>query len=143
MTAAEITVHHDDVLPSFVSEVAGDVGDVHVEPRGPQMSEDEARRLTEAINTTITNLVDLVVVAYHRRAWAALGYSNWKSYVDAELTTSMFKFSNADRNSYVEQLRTSGLSIRGIAAALGTGTRQVQDALADAGEREVCSETNT
>lgn len=42
-----------------------------------------------------------------------------------------------ERQEVVASLRESGLSIRAIASATGTGTRQVQEALRD---REVCSE---
>lgn len=48
------------------------------------ISAPEARRLTEKIRKGATQLFDLLLEAYERGAFKALGYSSWRSYVDAE-----------------------------------------------------------
>ena len=48
------------------------------------ISAPEARRLTEKIRKGAHSLFDLLLEAYERGAWKALGYSGWRAYVDAE-----------------------------------------------------------
>lgn len=48
----------------------------------------EARDLTDHINATAGELWVLLMEAYNRRAWVALGYSNWRDYATAEFNMS-------------------------------------------------------
>ena len=55
------------------------------------LSEQEARRLTERIRTTLdrvstawADLAERITEAYQRRADLALGYATWAEYADAE-----------------------------------------------------------
>ena len=50
-----------------------------------QLSRDEAEALTTEIRATGNRLWMLVAVAHERKAWRALGYDSWKTYVAAEL----------------------------------------------------------
>jgi hypothetical protein len=48
----------------------------------------EARRLTEKIRRGASQLYDLVLEAYERGAYKALGYTGWRQYVDTEFDMS-------------------------------------------------------
>lgn len=52
------------------------------------ISPPEARRLTEKIRKGAHLLYDLLLEAYERGAWKALGYPGWRAYVDAEFDMS-------------------------------------------------------
>lgn len=90
---------------------------------------EEARALTDRIKIAMEGTWQLVREAYTSRAWAALGYDNWDAYCTAEFGETRLKLPREERQEVVASLRDSGLSIRAIASAAGTGTRQVQEAL--------------
>jgi hypothetical protein len=48
------------------------------------MNKDEARRLTDEIRSTAGRLDELLRRAYTERAWKALDYPDWSSYIDGE-----------------------------------------------------------
>jgi hypothetical protein len=50
-----------------------------------QCSEATARALTDQLRQSLSLSWELLVEAYQRRAWAALGYATWDAYTDAEL----------------------------------------------------------
>jgi hypothetical protein len=53
-----------------------------------RISPAQARRLTERIRQGANQLYNLVLEAYERGAWRALGYPGWRAYVDAEFDMS-------------------------------------------------------
>lgn len=53
-----------------------------------QMNEAEARRITDQINAKSNDLWQLLMEAQERKAWAALGYSNWRDYAVTEFSVS-------------------------------------------------------
>ncbi len=55
---------------------------------GSVLSADEARALTDRIKGTVTATWALLLEAYEREAWKALGHGTWESYVSAEFTIS-------------------------------------------------------
>jgi hypothetical protein len=101
------------------------------------MAPDEARDLTDQIKVAVGATWELVKRAYEGRAWTALGYASWDDYCTREFGASRLRLPREERQEVVASLRDSGLSIRAIASATGTGTRQVQEAL----RPEVCSGT--
>lgn len=107
-------------------------------PAVEQMTVDEARALTNQIKTSAAQLWELVITAYRQRIWVVLGYNTWTQYCRHELSgMPMRRMSPDERIEIVSGLRVSGMSIRAIASAVGTGTRQVQDDL----KSELCSQT--
>ena len=98
----------------------------------------DARAITDRIKTGVDAIWELIKQAYIERAWDALGYSSWDDYCTREFGSSRLRLPREERAEVVSSLRESGLSIRAIASATGTGTRQVQEAIAEA---QVCSQT--
>lgn len=70
-------------------------------PALPDLTEAEARLLTDRIRGTAESLMRDVAEAHDRRAWAALGYRSWDAYTDAE-----FHMSRGQSYRLVEQART-------------------------------------
>lgn len=103
----------------------------------PVMTKDLARRMTNYIRLTTEALWDVVVTVYRGGAWKVLGYSSWDDYCTQEFGPTRLRLPREERAEVVASLRESGLSIRAIASATGTGTRQVQEALRE----QVCSQT--
>ena len=52
------------------------------------MTEPEARQITDRINDASSKLWSLLSEAHERKAWAALGYANWRDYAVAEFNVS-------------------------------------------------------
>lgn len=52
------------------------------------MTPDEARHITDRINDLADDMTALVLDAYERGAWKALGYSTWEEYAQTELKKS-------------------------------------------------------
>lgn len=95
-----------------------------------QLTEGEARELTNQIRVSVHELLPLIRTAYRRRADLALGYAAWIDYCDAEL--SGLRLSVGDRQDAVAVLRADGMSQRAIGAAVGVSREQVRRDLADA-----------
>lgn len=89
----------------------------------------EARALTDQIKVAVEGTWQLVQRAYQRRAWESLGYSSWDDYCTREFGTSRLRLPREERQEVVQSLREIGMSVRAIASATGTGTRQVQEAI--------------
>lgn len=90
---------------------------------------EEARALTDRIKIAVEGTWQLIREAYTSRTWAVLGYDSWDAYCAGEFGETRLKLPREERQEIVASLRDSGLSIRAIASAAGTGTRQVQEAL--------------
>jgi hypothetical protein len=89
------------------------------------MDADEARAVTDVIRGHVEAAWELIVQAYTRRAWAALGYQSWDGYCIAEFGTSRLRLPREERPEMVTSLRHAGLSIRAIASATGLGVGTV------------------
>lgn len=96
------------------------------------LSKKQAQDITGQIRSTAENLWELIEQAYHGRAWKVLGYYSWDDYCASEFNTRL-KLPREERKTIVASLRDSGMSQRAIASAIGTGKRQVQEALAELG----------
>lgn len=92
---------------------------------------DRIGRLVERMQQTVDELAGLIAAAYERRAWAALGYSNWNAYVSAEFGTNRLRLDRDERQALVVQLRSTGMSTRAVGSALGVDQKTVVN---DSGE---------
>jgi predicted transcriptional regulator len=90
-----------------------------------QCSEATARALTDQLRQSLSLSWELLVEAYQRRAWAALGYSTWDAYTDAELGQVRLRLPREDRREVVASMTEAGMSVRAIGSALGVTKSQV------------------
>jgi hypothetical protein len=97
-----------------------------------QLTESQARHLTDQIIGAIDDLWVKVRQAYQGRAWVALGYGSWKEYVRAEFDTDHLMVPRAERSRVVTMLSNAGMSTRAIASATGTSKGTVGRELAGA-----------
>ncbi|MBN7758954.1 hypothetical protein JYP46_19170 [Nitratireductor aquimarinus] len=74
------------------------------------LTKQEAKEITDRIRDSIEKTYELVLRAYERKAWKALGYKTWEAYVQTE-------FDMSRRRSY--QLLDQGRVIRAIEEAAG------------------------
>lgn len=91
-----------------------------------QSSPEEARQRADRIKVGVEAVWHLVVEAYQRRDWAALGYASWDDYQTREFGTARLRLPREERQEVVSSLRDAGLSIRAIAAATGNSDQTVQ-----------------
>jgi hypothetical protein len=94
-----------------------------------QLTTDQARRLTDLIKVSVERVWELIERAYVKRAWRALGYDSWDSYVDEEFGTARFRLPREERAEVVTSLRDAGLSLRAISAATGVDKNTVSSDL--------------
>ncbi|WP_155726962.1 hypothetical protein [Mycobacterium avium] len=78
-----------------------------------------AREVTDRIRTATQYLWTLVVTAYQRRAWLALGYKSWDAYCDKEFGDLRLKLPRESRREIMLNLRDNGLSLRAISSVTG------------------------
>lgn len=94
-----------------------------------QCSEAVARALTSHLRQVTVDLglqyqlwEGLVIEAYQREAWRALGYDSWRAYVATEVPQLQdLRFGRDERRELVVSFREAGMSTRAIGAALGVG----------------------
>lgn len=78
-------------------------------PIEPWFTEPEARELTDRIKDRAHDLWSLLLEAYERRAWKALGYKSWGSYYGAEFSDSGRRgYQLLDAARVLEQLEPPG-----------------------------------
>lgn len=80
-----------------------------------ELTEPEARELTDQIASNVENLWQLIGTAFERKAWSALGYSSWEGYTETE-----FGMSRGQAYRLVDQART--VAALEAAAGLEPGT---------------------
>jgi len=95
-----------------------------------QATAEEARRLTDRIKVAVEGTWQLIVEAYHSRAWAVLGYGSWDEYMTREFGTSQLRLPREERQDTVASLREAGLSPRAISSATGIPRTTIQRDLA-------------
>lgn len=88
------------------------------------LNREEAEKITLAIQDTANDLCDLIVTAWKGRAWKALGYSSWGEYCSSEFEVKL-ALPKPDRQEFVRQLRSEGMSTRAIGAGLGVDQKTV------------------
>lgn len=85
-------------------------------PAHRALSEKEARALTAEIKRQTVQLWLLVEQAHEGRAWDALGYDSWKSYVTAELQMSESRsFQLIDQAKVMRELGRAGVDLDDLA----------------------------
>jgi transposase-like protein len=89
------------------------------------VDKEQARTLTDRIKVAVEGTWLLIQEAYTSRAWAALGYSNWDDYCNAEFGAARLRLPREERQEVVASLRESGLSVRAIASATGAAYNTV------------------
>ena len=99
------------------------------------LTEQEARRLTERIRTALdrvstawADLAERITEAYQRRADLALGYGSWAEYAEAELKPSEGLAADV-RRQLVGMLSAQGMSTRAIAPTVGVSQQAVAKVL--------------
>lgn len=90
-----------------------------------ELTSSQARELTDRIRITLDGLWDLVIEAFNGRAHAALGYSSWDAYCNAEFGSNRIKLPREERQETVRSLREAGLSLRAISSATGAAYNTV------------------
>jgi hypothetical protein len=93
------------------------------------LTADQARELTDQIKADVSAVRNLVIEAFTRRVWVALGYDSWDAYCDGELGTARLRLPRHERPEMVAWLRTAGMSRRAIAPALGVSEGTVRNDL--------------
>ena len=91
-----------------------------------QCSEATARALTDQLRQSLAVSWELLVEAYQRRAWAALGYETWDAYTDAELGEVRLRLPREERREVVASMADAGMSNRAIGSALGVDEKLVR-----------------
>lgn len=94
------------------------------------LTPEQARDVTDRIRTALGVTWELVVEAWTGRAWAALGYGTWDSYIAAEFGSARLRLPAEERREVVVSLRDAGMSTRAIAAAAGVSPGTVRNDLA-------------
>jgi hypothetical protein len=112
-------------------EVVLDAEVVDVEVLPADMTEAEAREVTERIRGHLADTWQLIAAAYTRRAWVALGYQSWDVYCIREFGSSQLRLPREERTEAVLSLRHAGLSIRAIESATGASHTTIQKDLAE------------
>lgn len=83
------------------------------------LSHDDAQELTTRIRASVQELWPLLVEAFQRRAWVALGYESWNAYCDTELRGMRPAIDRTERQAHALEMRQAGMSLPAIASALG------------------------
>lgn len=91
-----------------------------------QCDETTARALTDQLRQSLAVSWELLVEAYQRRAWAALGYGSWDAYTDAELGEARLRLPREQRREVVASMTEAGMSTRAIGSALGVADQTVR-----------------
>lgn len=115
--------------------VTGEVIEVAMTPA-------EARTLTDEIRQTLHVGHDLIVEAFRRCAWSALGYESWDAYCQGEFAGArMIRLDREQRREIVAEMRQAGMSGRAIASGIGVDEITVRRDLATATDVAVAEPT--
>ncbi|MGP5098358.1 hypothetical protein ACTXJ1_10100 [Brachybacterium alimentarium] len=94
----------------------------------------EARDITDEIKGDLDAIWEKVKIAWHGKAWKALGHKTWDDYCATEFRGAGLALPREDRPEVVRSLAQSGLSIKGIASATGADRNTVRKDLRQGGE---------
>lgn len=89
-----------------------------------KFTRDEARDLTNELRSDYGSLQVKISTAWKGRIWLALEYESWQDYLDAEFQDVSLRPPKEIEDQVVAELRSAGMSTRGIVAAttLSKGT---------------------
>lgn len=91
----------------------------------PELSQADARQLTDKIRDQAAGALALIAAAFHGRADVALGYESWDRYCHAELPALGWR-TVGDRARAVAELHDEGMSNRAISHAVGIDEKTVR-----------------
>jgi hypothetical protein len=94
-----------------------------------ELSADEARDLTNRIKQQFDNIWPLIVEAYSRNAWGALGCKTWEKYCLFWFGSSKLRLPHHERDGVVMLLRRAGMTVREISATTGDSVGTVHSAI--------------
>jgi hypothetical protein len=83
------------------------------------MSAEEAHAITARIKGNLDDTWELMVEAFVRQAWRALGYPSWDAYRILEFGQCRIKLPQENQRSVIRSLREHGLSLRQIESVSG------------------------
>jgi hypothetical protein len=106
----------------FVDEIDGLIAQSAV----TDITRDEAQRLTEQIRSCRNETYRLLIEAYEKQAWRALGYTSWGDYIAAEFDADNLRLPQQARPEVVAAMREAGLSLRAIGAAVSVDETTVR-----------------
>lgn len=86
------------------------------------MTSGEARAITDMINEHTNIVWNMLIEAHERKAWAALGYPTWSSYVQGE-----FNMSRSRSYQLIDQARTIHAIETAVATAVDITEAQARD----------------
>lgn len=98
------------------------------------LTQSEARSLTDRIVAHVVDLQPLIKEAYERRADLALGYRTWAEYCDAEIKGIRMPIET--RRETVRELGEAGMPYEAIGSALGVDRQTVANDLQTVSTRE-------
>lgn len=98
-----------------------------------EITQQEARELTDRIRVVDSELWRMVAEAYTRGAHRALGYASWDAYCNAEFGSNRISIPREERAETVQSLRANGLSLRAIHSATGADVKTIRKDLAGSG----------
>lgn len=93
----------------------------------------EARELTDRIRGAAVQLHDLLLEAYARGAWSALGYTSWREYATQELSISQSRaYRLLDQASVIAAIaEASGSEISQVGKISALAASEIKDVLPD------------
>lgn len=98
--------HSEDSIEVMQGEVIGD--EIVLSDTERQLTEPEARLITDSIRSTSEVLYSMVAKAYAGKAWVSLGYADFKEYVTYEFNISVSTaYSLINQNRVIEQLEAA------------------------------------
>ncbi|MFW0120215.1 helix-turn-helix domain-containing protein [Rothia sp. P5764] len=100
----------------------------------------EARALTQRIRSTLIDAQQLVIEAFEKKVWIALGYKSWNAYVTYEFTGLELNPPKEERVAAIAQYTTAGMSTRAISAVMGVHHATVARGVAEAQEQGLLDE---
>ena len=104
------------VKPMFDLEPAQELTPQELVTSDEVLGREDAMRLTDQIRAGLSQMQDLLVVAYTRRVWVPLGYGSWNDYVAEEFQDISLKPPLESRQETMAAMRGAGMSIRAISA---------------------------
>jgi hypothetical protein len=89
------------------------------------MSRDTAAHMTaEQKNYGISS--DGLVALFQNRGYDALGYGNWRDYLNSELRSEINRLSDSEKLNLAVAMRQAGLSLRAVSAVVKWSHTNVQ-----------------
>lgn len=101
------TLNIIDALPAISGEIVTII------------SEDEARQLTSRLHKNLEDTQALVLEAFEKKIWLALGYTSWNEYITGEFSGLELTPPKEDRLETIATYTQAGMSTRAISAVTG------------------------